>query len=359
VATPVPNAPKEFYGATVWKTSGFPLPLNEFCHTEYLDIWESKALINKINPDIVQVCAPTWIQWGALYWCRLYNIPIILSYHTHVPEYIKHYGLGILGDFLSWFFWVLVRNGQNWSNLTVVTSQAMGDELKENGIVNEIKVWRRGVDTETYHPCKASKEMRRKLMPNSEKELLLLYVGRISAEKNLSFLAAVLSDSRLKGRVHLSLIGDGPIRKQLETETFAELKDCVSFMGFMQGEELASAYASSDVFIFPSETETLGLVAIEAMANGLPVIGVNARGIAITVKNEETGLLYDSGDVDKCVEHVLRMLDHPEDRIRLSKNARADAEQWGWDKATLQIVGVYNELILNRSLQAQAARGEL
>jgi len=345
VATPVPDAPEDYYGAKVWKVPGMRLPLNEYCHTEYLDIYESYSLITKLDPDIVHVCAPTWIQFAAVFWCRMKNIPVILSYHTHVPEYVKHYGLGILGNFLSWFFWILVRNAQNYSSLTLVTSQAMCDELKANGIVNEIKVWRRGVDIDLFNPGRATPEMRQRLMPGTPKELLLVYVGRLSAEKGLSFLAPVLDDTRLQGRVHLCLVGDGPTRKQLETETFAHLADCVSFPGFITGDDLAAAYASADVFIFPSETETLGLVAIEAMANGLPVIGVNARGIAITVKHGETGLLYNPGDVNQCVEHILQLLDSPGERQRIAKNARLDAEQWGWDKATTQVVEIYRELI--------------
>lgn len=352
VATPVHNAPEDYYGARVYKVPGFKMPLNEFCHSEYLDFYDSYSIITKVNPDIVHVCAPTWIQFGVLLWCYLKSIPVILSYHTHVPEYVKHYGLGIIGTFISWFLWQLVVFSHKRCSLTMVTSSAMGDELKAHGVDTEIRVWRKGVDIELLNPCKGSAEVRQKLMNGPPKELLLLYVGRLSMEKSLHFLVPVLEDERVRRRTHVAFVGDGPIREKLETETFGHLADCVSFHGFITGEDLSAVYASSDAFIFPSETETLGLVAIEAMAGGLPVIGVRARGIAVTIKDGETGFLYEPGDVEGCIGHILTMLNSPSERVKLAKNARADAEQWGWDKATAQLLDTYNEVIAKHKIAA-------
>jgi len=355
VATPVPGAPEDYYGAKVWKVSGCRAPLNDFCHTEYLDLYESYNLITKINPDIVHVCAPTWVQFGVVLWCWLKCLPVILSYHTHVPEYVKHYGLGIIGRFLSWIFMMLVVFAQNRCSLTLVTSSVMGDELKANGVTRtDIKVWRKGVDTELYSPCKGSAEMRQKLMSGPPKELLLLYVGRLSQEKGLHTLAPVMADERIRGRVHLAFVGDGPTRDKLEKETFGHLGDCVSFHGFITGEELATVYASCDVFVMPSETETLGLVSIEAMAGGIPVIGANARGNSITIKNQVTGFLYKPGDTEEIIQNILTMVESPDMRRKLAVNARVDAEQWGWDKATAQLVEIYNELITNQKLAKPA-----
>jgi len=359
VATPVPNAPEEYYGAKVWKTSGCKLPLNEFCHTEYLDFYESYSLISKINPDIVHVCAPTWIQFGVILWCWLKGLPVILSYHTHVPEYVKHYGLGIFGVLLSWFLMMLAIFGQNKCTLSLVTSSAMRDELKECGVVNtEIEVWQKGVDTELFTPCKGSREMRQRLMPGAPKELLLLYVGRVSKEKGLHTLAPVMEDERIRGRVHLAFVGDGPVREKLEKDTFAHLADCVSFHGFITGEELATAYASCDVFVMPSETETLGLVSIEAMAAGLPVIGANARGNSTTIKHGITGSLYKPGDTEEVVQSILDMLEFPERRRKLAQNAREDAEQWGWDKATAQLVEIYKSVLADPQFSKKAIDNE-
>jgi glycosyltransferase involved in cell wall biosynthesis len=344
VATPGKNAPDEYYGAKVVKVPGFKFPLNEFCDSEYLDIYATYCIISTFKPDIVHVCSPTWIVFSVNFWCWWFGIPSVSCYHTHVPEYVRHYISGFFGTLLTSFMWFLVRMAQNSSDLTMVTSDIMGKELQQNGINNDLAVWRKGVDTELFHPGKASEDIRSRLMPDTSK-VLLLYAGRLSLEKGLPFLAKVLEDNRIRGKVHLALIGDGPIRKDLEMKTFARVRNDVSFLGFMSQEELAYAYASSDIFVFPSETETLGLVAIEAMAGGLPVVGVAARGMTATVKHGETGFLYPIGDLNQCVTYLLTLIEDPEKRKEISRVARKDAEEWGWDKATRQLVGVYEETI--------------
>lgn len=344
VATPGENAPTEYFGAKVIKVPGFKFPLNDFCDSEYLDIYASYCIITEVKPDIVHVCTPTWIMFGVNFWCWWKAIPVVCCYHTHVPEYARHYIPGIFGRIIAAFCWWLVRLGQNTSDLSMVTSEIMGQELRENGISNEMAVWRKGVDTELFHPCKASQDIRSKMMPDTSK-VLLLYAGRLSQEKGLPFLAKVLEHKSIRGRVHLALVGDGPIRKELESKTFARVRGDVSFHGFMSQEELAYVYASSDIFVFPSETETLGLVAIEAMAGGLPVVGVSARGMKVTVRHEETGYLYSPGDVAQCVNYLVRLIDDSELRKEVSQAARKDAEEWGWDKATSDLVRIYEETI--------------
>jgi len=351
LATPVPDA-TQCYGIKIWKTSGCKIPMNEYCHAEYLDFWESYNIISQVKPDIVHVGTPTFIQFGILLWCYLKGLPVILSYHTHVPEYVKYYGLGLLGRLMSWFFWMLIIFGQNRCSLTLTTSSIMATELKENGVTGtEIKVWPKGVDTEMFNPSKASSEMRSRLMGPSPKKLLLVYVGRLSQEKGLESLVPVMEDERIRGKAHLALVGDGPIREKLEKETFAQLADCVSFHGFITGEELAKVYASCDVFMMPSETETQGLVTVEAMASGLPAIGAKARGNCFTIKDGVTGFLYKPGDTEEIIQDVLTLLESPETLKKYAKTAREDAEQYGWTKATTGLVGIYNDVITKQKLE--------
>jgi len=318
--------------------------LNDWCDSEYFDIYESYSVITEFKPDIVHLCGPTWVMFGALFWCWWKSIPVISAYHTHAPEYVKHYGLGVLGLALSWFFWCLVRITQNNADLTIVTSSVMGQELKEHRINNEIVVWRKGVDTDLFNPSKFSNEMRSKLMPDPSK-ILLLYAGRMSHEKSLPDLVKVMEDKRLQGKAHLAMIGDGPIRKSLEHKTFGHLKDHVTFFDFMTPQELAYAYASADIFVFPSETETLGFVALEAMAAGLPVVGVSARGMKVTVKHGETGFLYPIKDMHQCVSHIITLAEDSDLRQTISRNGRKDAEEWSWENATINLVDVYHRTI--------------
>jgi len=271
------------------------------------------------------------------------SIPLVGAYQTHVPEMVKHFRLGIIGVLFSWFVWWLVRITMNRCTMTMSTSVQLLQELGEHGVVNEKELWRKGVDTELFHPRKYSPEMRKKLAPDPDK-VLLLYAGRMSHEKSLDFLDKVLDHERLRGKIHLTLIGDGPARKDLE-KLFAHRNDEVSFIDFIPAEELAYAYASADIFVFPSTTETLGLVALEANAAGLPVVGVAARGLITTIKPGETGFLYPPGDVDQAASHLASLVNDSELRKRISKSARADVEQWSWEKSVQELVGTYKRTI--------------
>ena len=149
----------------------------------------------------------------------------------------------------------------------------MVKELSEKGI-QHTALWQRGVDTEVFHPELRNEEMRKRLLGSfSDENALLIYVGRLSAEKQIERIKPVLN---ALPHTRLALVGDGPHRQQLE-KIFENT--ATNFVGYLSGEELASAYASGDAFLFPSSTETLGLVLLEAMAAGCPVIGANRGGI--------------------------------------------------------------------------------
>jgi glycosyltransferase involved in cell wall biosynthesis len=166
-----------------------------------------------------------------------------------------------------------------------------------------------------------------------------LYVGRLSAEKEIEQCRAVLA--ALPG-VRLALVGDGPHRRNLEqhfegTPTY--------FAGYLRGEALGAAFASADVFFMPSRTETLGLVLLEAMASGCPVVAVAAGGIVDIVQDAVTGHLYDPGDASSAITAVRRLLGDVNHRERMRREARLDAEQWSWAAATRQLEGFYKNLI--------------
>jgi glycosyltransferase involved in cell wall biosynthesis len=172
---------------------------------------------------------------------------------------------------------------------------------------------------------------------------LLLYIGRLSAEKQIERIRPVLDalpDARL------ALVGDGPYRQQLET-LFAG--SAAHFVGYLAGDELASAYASADAFLFPSSTETLGLVLLEAMAAGCPVVGANRGGIPDIVSDGENGCLYDpegpDGGAGSLTAATLRLLGDPSQRQQLRRNARQEAERWGWAGATEQLRSYYREVL--------------
>ena len=213
----------------------------------------------------------------------------------------------------------------------------MKQELSEQGIHN-LHVVRRGVDTETFHPRFASDAMRERLTQGHPEKKLLVFVGRLAAEKEIHRLRPMMDR---RDDVALAIVGDGPFRRELE-EMFAGTSTV--FPGFMEGEELASAFASSDAFVFPSVTETLGLVILEGMASGLPVVAARSGPTLEQVTDGENGLLFDSGD-EASLERALERLADTELRSRIRTAARAEAEKFSWENASDDLLRYYEMAI--------------
>ena len=244
--------------------------------------------------------------------------------------------------------WELLKAAHNQARLNLCTSTAMVQELSEKGI-QHTALWQRGVDTDLFRPSLRSAALRQKLLGgHSDSGRLLLYIGRLSAEKQIERIRPVLDqleDSRL------ALVGDGPHRQQLE-KVFEGT--ATTFVGYLAGEELAGAYASADAFLFPSSTETLGLVLLEAMAAGCPVVGANRGGIPDIVSDGLNGCLYEPDQPGSLEAAVRRLLGNPEERESLRQAARREAEAWGWSGATAQLRRYYRDVLNADQLQLVA-----
>jgi glycosyltransferase involved in cell wall biosynthesis len=295
----------------------------------------SEAL-EAFDPDLVHVVNPAVLGLGGIWMARTNGIPLVASYHTHLPKYLEHYGLGVLEPLL----WELLKAAHNQADLNLCTSSAMVEELSERGI-QHTALWQRGVDTELFRPELRNTATRRLLTgDHGDTDSLLLYVGRLSAEKQIERIRPVL-DALPHAR--LALVGDGPHRQQLE-KVFAG--SATTFVGYLGGEDLASAYASADAFLFPSSTETLGLVLLEAMAAGCPVVGANRGGIPDIVSDGINGCLYDPDSPSSLTEATQRLLASRERRDALRQAARSEAERWGWAGATAQLRSFYRRLLV-------------
>jgi glycosyltransferase involved in cell wall biosynthesis len=224
----------------------------------------------------------------------------------------------------------------------------MVQELSDKGI-QHTALWQRGVDTDLFRPSLRSDALRRRLLGgHSDSGRLLLYIGRLSAEKQIERIRPVLD--QLEG-ARLALVGDGPHRQQLE-KVFEGT--ATTFVGYLAGEELAGAYASADAFLFPSSTETLGLVLLEAMAAGCPVVGANRGGIPDIVTDGLNGCLYEPDQPGSLEAAVRRLLGNPEEREALRQAARQEAEAWGWAGATAQLRRYYRDLLAGDRLTLAA-----
>jgi len=327
------GAPSLYMGARVIGVPALPLPLYPELKLALPRPAVAEAL-EAFQPDVVHVVNPAVLGLGGIWMARTRQIPLVASYHTHLPKYLEHYGMGVLEPLL----WELLKAAHNQAVLNLCTSSVMVEELAQRGI-QHTALWQRGVDTEMFRPELRSEAMRRRLMgPHPDSDSLLLYVGRLSAEKQIERIRPVL-DALPQAR--LALVGDGPHRVQLE-KVFEGT--ATTFVGYLGGEELASAYASADAFLFPSSTETLGLVLLEAMAAGCPVVGANRGGIPDIVTDGINGCLYDPDDDASLTAATLRLLASPERREQLRLAARQEAERWGWAGATAQLRRFYRDV---------------
>ena len=332
------GCPTEYKGAKIIGVAAMPLPLYPELKLGLPGPAVSDAL-EDFKPDLIHVVNPAVLGLGGIWLAKSNNIPLIASYHTHLPKYLEHYGMGMLEPLL----WELLKAAHNQALLNLCTSTAMVEELESKGI-KRTALWQRGVDTESFRPEFRNQKMRRKLLGKyPDKNSLLIYVGRLSAEKQIERIKPVLEEIP---DACLALVGDGPYRNQLE-KIFENTQ--TNFIGYLSGEELASAYASGDIFLFPSSTETLGLVLLEAMAAGCPVIGANKGGIPDIINDGVNGCLYDPDGVDEgkssLIQATKKILNNNNKKENMRVEARKESEKWNWNQATLQLKKYYEETL--------------
>ncbi|MBR8831284.1 MAG: GDP-mannose-dependent alpha-mannosyltransferase [Chroococcopsis gigantea SAG 12.99] len=324
---------KDYKGAKIHGVSGMSLPLYPELKIA-IPRPNLKNVLQRFKPDLIHVVNPAVLGVGGIYYAKTMGIPLVASYHTHLPQYLQHYGLGSLEGLL----WELLKLAHNQAALNLCTSTAMVEELSGHGI-ERVDLWQRGVDTELFQPHLTSHEMRVLLSQGNPDRPLLLYVGRVSAEKQIEAIKPVLEAIP---DAHLAIVGDGPHREALENH-FQGTN--THFVGYLQGLDLATAFASADAFIFPSRTETLGLVLLEAMAAGCPVVACASGGIPDIVTDGVNGYLFGTQDPDGAILATRRLLGAREEKELLRKNARAEAQKWGWSAATQQLKQYYLQVL--------------
>jgi glycosyltransferase involved in cell wall biosynthesis len=306
-----------------------------------------REVLTGFKPDILHVVDPVLLGIAGLYYGGgedggALRVPLVVSYHTDLPKYLSYYGLG----FLAPHVWKILRARHRRATLNLCTSSQMVSQLKEHGI-GEVALWPGGVDADLFHPSRRSAEMRSRLTGGHPDSPLLLNVGRLSAEKDVKSLLSVL---HAYPEARLALVGDGPHRTSLEKH-FAGLG--VHFAGFLYEEELAAAFASSDIFLMPSRSETLGLVVLEAMCSALPVVAANAGGIPEIVENGDSGYLVDTDA--EAIERIGELLRSKEKRDSMGAEARAQASRRTWRQATLQLVEQYHKALEKQAIGPIAA----
>ena len=295
-----------------------------------------KEMVTEFSPDLIHIATPDILGFEALRYAVRNRIPVVASYHTHFSSYLKYYRLGILESllqkYLRWFY-------KKCEHL-YVPSPSMLEELKMMGVDSDLRLWTRGVDTGVYHPEKRDDAFRGKL-GFQQTDIVVSFVSRLVWEKNLGVLADVFQRiGRENPSVRTLIVGDGPARKEL-----SEMLPETVFTGHLEGEELAMSYAGSDLFFFPSDTESFGNVTLEAMSCGLPAVVAEASGSRSLVENNVNGFRAEADDVAEFTDRILYIVNDPEIRKEMAVKSREKAVNYDWGNVLATLVSYYNEVL--------------
>ena len=307
-----------------------------------------RRVIEEFQPEVIHVAEPILLGVAGLYYGGgkhggAMGLPLVVSYHTDLPKYLRYYGLGILEPFI----WTMLRLRHDRATLNLCTSATMVRQLEDHQIPR-VALWPGGVDADRFQPSRRCSAMRFRLTQGHPECPLLLYVGRLSVEKEIERLKPILL---AVPRARLALVGDGPHRQSLR-QHFAGLPVYIS--GFLHGDDLANAYASSDIFVMPSRTETLGLVVLEAMCSGVAVVAARAGGIPEMVEHGLTGFLFDTeGD---AIGSIRQLLDSRQRLERIGRAARCGASRHSWKTATCRLLQHYRDACRMQPIGMSAAQ---
>lgn len=292
--------------------------------------------LREFGPTLMHLATPDLLGFRAMRWAQSNEIQIVASYHTHFTSYLKYYNLEMLEllgwKYLNWFY--------SQCKHIYVPSPSMAEELNEQDITEGIRLWARGVNTGHFSPGKRDMEWRRSLGIEDD-DKVITFVSRLVWEKDLQTFVDVVK--RVKERnegVRAMVVGDGPARKELEG-----MLPEARFTGFLTGEDLPRAYASSDLFLFPSDTETFGNVTLEAMSCGLPCVVADATGSRSLVEAGVNGFLAPPRDTSAFSEKVERLVRDDELREKMGRTARQKALAYAWDKVNASLLDSYREAL--------------
>ncbi len=321
------GAPPRYAGAAVAGMRALPLPLypdGAGYPPKRVSLPQPAMgrMLESFRPDVIHAVNPVLLAAGAVRHARRTGTPLVASYHAHLPMYAASYGM----PFLEGFGWSYLRMLHNRACVNLCTSQATLQILRERG-VQRLRLWPYGVDAQRPGPEEIAR-CRERLADGRPERVLLLYVGRLAKEKQIGRLRSLVEQLP---DVALAIAGDGPLRADLEAE-FAGTP--TTFLGLLGPAELAGVYAAADIFVSASESETLGLVILEAHAAGLPVVAPATPVGAELVVDGRDGILYDPGRPGAVIDAVGDLLRDGERRHAMGAEGRRAVQGATWSGAT-------------------------
>ncbi|MGH9063608.1 MAG: glycosyltransferase family 4 protein [Acidimicrobiales bacterium] len=318
---------EDFEGARVRDVPTFSVP---FIYGGKPWGWPSLRVdryLAEFRPDVVHVVNPIFLGAAGVAAAWRQRLPLVASYHTDVPRYASYYHLG----WASRQIWWTVRTLHNRAQVNLATSATSLDVLRAHGI-RAPRLWGRGVDAELFHPRR--RPGFRAQITRDPASVVALYVGRLGPEKGLHRLLPL---ARSAG-VHLVLVGEGPEEGRLRALLGGP---AVTFTGPLSGDDLAAAYAAADVFVFPSTTETLGLVILEAMAAGVPVVAAETPASRELLSTCPATRLFPAECPELVPKLVEELLLDPTGRAGRAEALRARIIPYTWLSATEELLGHY------------------
>jgi glycosyltransferase involved in cell wall biosynthesis len=312
---PIPNYPQIRFG----------LPAK----SALLRLWSLR------RPDLVHIATEGPLGWSALQAARKLKLPVSTDFHTNFHAYSHHYGVGWLQKPIAAY----LRKFHNTADCTLVPTVELQTQLQALGF-ERLLVIGRGVDTQRFHPAKRSAALRAQ-WGVGERDCVALFVSRLAPEKNLVLLAqAHAAMQQVQPGCKLVVVGDGPARGQLQALAPAAL-----LCGMQTGDELATHYASADVFLFPSQTETYGNVIPEAMASGLAVLAYDYAAPAELIDSGHHGLLAPFGDAAAFIEQARQLAAQPVRAEALRRAARERAQTLDWGQIAQQFESLWLRMV--------------
>ncbi len=286
------------------------------------------------RPDIIQVATEGPLGWSAVSAARKLGIPVATDFHTNFHTYTEHYGVGWLNKPIGTY----LRHFHNRTDCTMVPTRELRDILVQDRY-KDVAVVSRGVDTALFHPAKRNRELRQQWGADDDTPVVVM-VSRMAAEKNLQVVVNAFEQMQaIIGDAKLVMVGDGPERAGLQAK-----HPNVIFAGMRSGEDLAEHYASGDVFLYPSLTETYGNVTVEAMASGLAVLAYDYAAAREHIRHDVNGLLVPFNDTQAFYEQAVALVQIPDRIERLRQHARKSIEQLTWSAVMGQLEGVLQNI---------------
>lgn len=320
---------------TVTLVTGVPLPGYKGVHLGFSSSLRLRSIWENNRPDVIYIATEGPLGFAALKAAKKLEIPVISGFHTNFHTYMQHYRIGIIKSIVL----NVLRNFHNDTAATLVPSPDLHHNLIDKGFKN-VHIVSRGVDCELFNPNRRDTSIRT-AWGVTDDDLVTIHVGRLAAEKNIElFLSAYRQMKQLSSRLKAVIIGDGPIYKKL-----AKDNPDVIFCGMQRGRKLAAYYASADIFLFPSETETFGNVLLEAMASELAVVAYDYAAANIHVTHKRNGLSVPLSKESLFIEEATSLVKDKTLLSDLRKNARQHVLQHDWGNVVTKFEGILRQSI--------------